>query len=176
MAGLAVRYATALFELATEKDKLDDTFEQAAFLRDTLKDADCQRVISHPRIPTNEKIAFFENAFAGKIENDILGLVSLAIKKDREEFLVSALTAFIQMVNDHKRQTTAYVTSAVPLSNEQEGALSRTLSGKLNKQVTLQTKTDPNIIGGFKVFVDGYLLDRTVKKQFQDIKKSLHAM
>jgi F-type H+-transporting ATPase subunit delta len=176
MAGLSVRYATALFELTLAGNTVDESFDQAVFLRDTLKDADCQRVIAHPRIPEGEKIAFFENAFAGKVNNDLLGLVSLAIKKDRESILVSALTAYIDMVNRHKKRTTAYVTSASVLSEAQIAALEGSLTKKLDKQVSVVAKQNPKFIGGFTVFVDGYLIDRTLKKQLSDLKKDISAI
>jgi F-type H+-transporting ATPase subunit delta len=173
MAGLSVRYATALFELAMESGTLDESFTQAVFLRDTLQDADCQRIISHPHISASEKIAFFNNAFAGSTHENLLGLIFLAIKKDRESYLVPALDDFIEMVNKHKLKTTAQVTSAVTLSDGQISALKAALSQKLNKQVDVVPKVDPDVIGGFTVFVDGYLIDRTLKKQFHDLKKTL---
>jgi len=176
MAGLNVRYATALFELALESAAVDELFEQAVFLRDTLKDADCQRIISHPHISAAEKMDFFNKAFAGNINDNLMGLVFLAITKDRESFLVPSLMVFIDMVDRYKKKTTAQVVSAAPLSDGQIDDLKKTLGQKLNKQVDIVTKIDTSMMGGFSVYVDGYLVDRTLKKQFQELKKELKAV
>ena len=67
MADLSARYATALFELALERGFADDYLQQAAFISTTMQDEDCRRIITHPRIPPEEKFAFLDGAFAGRI-------------------------------------------------------------------------------------------------------------
>jgi F-type H+-transporting ATPase subunit delta len=176
MAGLSVRYATALFELTREVGNVDESLEQAIYLRDTLSDPDCKRVISHPHISEAEKIDFFKNAFEGKVDEHLLGMVYLAISKDRESHLVQAFTAYIDMVNAYKLKTVANVVSAVPLTEGQVASLINTLSKKLNKQVEVVMRIDPAVMGGLTVYVDGYLIDRTLKKQFSDLKKELKAV
>jgi len=173
MAGLSARYANALFELSIESGTIDDNLEQAIFLRDTLKDEDCQRIIAHPQISTAEKIDFFRKAFAGNIDENLQGMVYLAITKDREEFLIPALSVFIDMINNHKLKTTARVTSAVALSETQISAIRTALSQKLSKQVDIISKVDSEIVGGLTIFVDGYLIDRTLKRKFKDLKENL---
>jgi ATP synthase F1 delta subunit len=146
---------------------------QAILLRDTLMDEECGKIVSHPRIPVAKKMDFFKTAFTGSVSENLLGMVYLAINKSREGFLVPALDSLIKMINDYKSRTTAHVTSAVALTEAQLAALKTTLSAKLNKQVDIAAKVDPGLIGGFTVFVDGYLIDRTIKKQFNDLRKTL---
>jgi len=173
MAGLSVRYATALFEIAMESGTVDETLPQAIFLRDTLKDPDCQKVIAHPHITTAEKMDFFDKAFAGSISEQLIGFLHLAIAKDRESYLVQALTDYIDMVNRYKQKTVAQVVSANALTDGQLSQLKASLSQKLNKQVDLEVKVNPGLMGGLTVFVDGYLIDRSLKKKFYDLKEDL---
>jgi len=173
VAKLSSRYASALFDLSLERNALNDNLEQAEFLRDTFSEAQCQRIIKHPRISGKEKKSFFDSAFSGKISNDLLGFLHLAVEKNREAFIVPVLDDFIDMGNRHIRKTTALVVSAVPLKNEQVSALEALLSKKLDKQVTINHKVDPSLIGGLYVQVDGYYIDRTVKSSLKDIKDSL---
>ncbi|MCL2045389.1 MAG: F0F1 ATP synthase subunit delta [Oscillospiraceae bacterium] len=69
--------------------------------------------------------------------------------------------------------TMAKVVSAMRLSMEQEKALEKLLSSKLNKQVSISLEIDPSLIGGFYVYVDGLLIDRSVKKRIDEIKESI---
>ena len=173
MAGLSTRYATAVFELEKESGTVDESLAQAIFLRNTLNDAECSKIISHPHISAAKKIEFIKKAFTGNFSENLLGMVYLAINKNRESFLVPALDVLIEMINAYKLKTTAQVVSAVALTETQLSALKATLTKKLNKQVDIAAKVDPSVIGGFSVFVDGYLMDRTIKKQFSELNKKL---
>jgi F-type H+-transporting ATPase subunit delta len=170
---LSSRYATAIFDLSVEKGVLNDNLDQAIFLRDVLSDDDYRGIITHPRISAAKKQSIFDEAFSGQISNELLGFLHLAVTKSREEFIVPVLRNFIDMANDYVRKTTAQVTCAVELKPEQITALAALLSKKLSKQVTIDQRVDPAVIGGLHIQVDGYYVDRTVKTRLQEIKDTL---
>jgi len=173
VAQLSNRYATAIFDLSMERGMLNENLDQAIFMRDVLNNDECKNIITHPRISAKEKNSFFDEIFSKHISADMLGFLRLAVAKNREEFIIPALSSFIDMANDHVRRTTALVISAVPLKAEQVSALAALLSKKINKQVTIEQKVDPSIIGGLYIQVDGYFVDRTIKSRLQEIKVSL---
>ena len=173
MAQLSSRYATAIFDLSLERGVLNESLDQALFVKDVLEDEQCHSIITHPRISAGDKRSFFEEVFAKHVSADMMGFLNLAVAKNREEFIVPSLGAFIDMANDHLRKTTALVVSAVPLRAEQVSALEVLLAKKTSKQVTVEQKVDPAIIGGLYIQVDGYFVDRTIRTRLQDIKQSL---
>ncbi|MCL2704469.1 MAG: ATP synthase F1 subunit delta [Defluviitaleaceae bacterium] len=180
MAQLSAIYASALFDLFLEKTKetgnsgyADDFLEHAVFMRDMLKEDECHRILLHPHISSAEKRAFFEDALAGHIHVDLLGLLNLAITKNREAFLVPAFNELIGMVERYQRKARAKVISAVPLSGAQIAALENMLSGKLDKHVIITHVADPNVIGGIYIYVDGHFIDRTVKTRLRELKSSI---
>jgi len=173
VARLSSRYATAIFDLSIEGGKLNENLGQALYLRDVLKDEQCKKLLTHPRISAAEKRAFFDEIFKGHIHTDLLGFLHLAVAKNREAFIVPVLSDFIDMANDYLKKSTALVTSAVPLRNDQLSALAVLLSKKTNKHVTIEQKIDPSVIGGLHIQVDGYFVDRTIKTRLQEIKMSL---
>ena len=67
----------------------------------------------------------------------------------------------------------AKVVSAVKLKDEQLAALENLLSSKLSRDVALVAEIDPSLIGGFHIYVDGLIIDRTVKKQLMDMRESI---
>ena len=173
MERLSVIYASALFDLALQQDSVDDFLEQAVFLRDTLSEEDCQRMLVHPQIPAAEKHDFFRKAFEGKIHENLLGFLYLVADKNRETSLISALDALIGNIEKHNKIVTATVLSAAPYEDKQAESLRDMLSKKLKKQVKLKLKVDPSVIGGPYIFVDGYYIDWTVKKRMRDLSASL---
>jgi len=169
MERLSLLYASALFSLATEKGAVDEFLEQAKFLSDVLQGAECRRVLVHPHIPASEKHEFFRKAFEGRIRDDLLGFLFLTADKNREAFLLPALTALIEMIERHNNIITARVLSAVPYGDSEAEALRELLSRKLDKKVKLSVKVDPSLLGGPYIYADGYYIDWTIKKRLRDL-------
>ena len=169
MERLSVLYATALFDLALHRDLADDFMDQATFIMDTLQDTQCQRILLHPHIPTAEKQEFFKKAFSRHVHADLLGFLYLAAEKNRETYLLPALTALVDMIRRHKGKVTAIVYFAAAINEGQLAVMSEVLSRKLKKSVDVSLKVDASVIGGPYIFVDGYYLDWTVKKRLRDL-------
>lgn len=173
MADLGIRYATALFEMSEENGLQSEYLEQATLLRDTLEDDDVIRILTHPRISAEEKYAFLCKAFGESIHQDLLGFMRLVIDKNREAYLLPALTKLVEMIKHHRNQVTARVMSAVPLTDAQAAQLTALLSKKLGKTVDITVVVDPNVIAGISIHVDGYFLDRTVKTMLKNMKETV---
>ena len=173
MADLGIRYATALFELSEESGSLNEYFEQAQFLRDSLKEGDALRVLTHPRISAKEKHAFLTEAFGGAVHQDFVNFMKLVVSKNREAYLVSAFSKLVEMIRVRQNKTTARIVSAVPLTDEQALRLTELLAKKLNKQVDVTIVIDPSQIAGISIHVDGYFLDRTVKTMLKNMKETV---
>ena len=171
MADLSTRYAKALFELSVERGLTEDYLEQAAFISGALEES--EHILTHPRIPRAEKYAFLDAAFKGRVHDDLLGFMHLTVTKDREEFMASALGALVEMIRRHQNYTTAKVVSAVALTPEQLDQLKLGLMNKLGKQVELEAEVDTSLIGGVRIHVDGYVLDRTVKYLLREMKHKI---
>ena len=67
----------------------------------------------------------------------------------------------------------AKVVTAAELSPLQFSALEELLKRKLNRQVEISSKTDASLIGGLYVYVDGLIIDHSVKKQIGDMKERI---
>jgi len=169
MERLSSLYASALFDLAVERDMLDESLQQAQFLHDSLQDAQTQRLLLHPHISGAEKRTFLNNALKSHIHDDFLGFLNLAIEKNREAYIVPALDSLISLIEKRKNIVIAKVISASDIDPEQIAALEETLSKQLRKHVRLSLKIDTSIIAGPYIFVDGYYLDWTFKKRISDL-------
>ncbi|MDE6357227.1 MAG: ATP synthase F1 subunit delta, partial [Eubacteriales bacterium] len=83
------------------------------------------------------------------------------------------LETFLNLVKEDKGITTAFVYSATKLTESQIEAIKEKLSKKLNKEVIIEAKEQPELIGGMLINVDGKVIDNSIKKGLEDIKKSL---
>lgn len=171
---IANRYANALFELALESGKLDLIEDEVRLVIETLNsDENFIAVLNHPQITGKEKNDILESAFKGKISDEIMGLFSVVMRKNREAEISDILNAFIKKAEDHKGIETAFVTSAAPLSEQQISSIKDKLSQNLNKQIYIQADVDESLLGGIRVRVAGHVVDGSIKKQLDDLKKQL---
>lgn len=173
MAQLSSRYSTALFDLAQESGQTDEIFTYVESVLDVFKTEDSLfDALLHPRITFTEKTSIIKNVF--KDAPDILaGLLFLLLKKDRANEIPNVLKDFINKVYTYKGITTAEVVSAGPLTEQQLSDISDKLSKNLNKQVELTHSIDPSLLGGFRIRVDGHVIDSSISRQINDIKKQL---
>ncbi|MCL2079189.1 MAG: ATP synthase F1 subunit delta [Oscillospiraceae bacterium] len=169
MERLSVLYASSLYDLAVQKNAVEDFFVQAKMCRLALQTQDCERMLLHPQITASQKHEFFKNAFAGKVHDDILGFLYLTADKNREAYLIPALDKLIEIIERHMNIVTAKVLSASELDDAQTKRLTSMLSKKLKKNVKLSLNVDPSVIGGPYIYADGYYIDWTVKKKLRDL-------
>jgi F-type H+-transporting ATPase subunit delta len=169
MERLTALYATALFDLALQRGDIDKSLDEAAFLLDTLQDPDTLHMLLHPHVSKEDKQKLLTDTLTGHVHDDMLGFLNLAIKKNRQSFIISALDAYIDTIKKHKNIVTAKVISATELDSDQATELRDTLSEKLSKTVTLNVKVDPTVVAGPYIYVDGYYLDWTFKTRMRDL-------
>ena len=83
---------------------------------------------------------------------------------------------FTRRYNVDHNIATAVVTSAVALTDEQMAALKDKLEKISGKTVTLTQKTDPTVLAGLKVELEGRQLDGTVKSRLDDLSRKLNEL
>ena len=101
MAKIKDRYARALFKISEESNTLEEDLKQVIFLRNNLDDEDVQVFITHPTISNVEKYKLFDKAFSNKLNKHIMGFLYLMVKRNREPYILPALTAYIELANRH---------------------------------------------------------------------------
>ena len=68
----------------------------------------------------------------------------------------------------------ARIVTAVPLSEAQLDSLTEKLNSRFRKHLNITTSVDPSLIGGVRVVVGNIVIDDTVKRKMQEMKKSVY--
>lgn len=176
MAKLAARvYGDALFQLAAEKQKTEEFYEEAEFLTAVWKRyPDFARLVSHPQISRENKNRMIEAVFKGRISEDMIGFMQVVIRKERYQEFLMILRCFIDRIKAYKKAGAAYVASALELTDEQK----KSLEAKL-KEVTgyeslqMYYSVDEALIGGLVIRVNGMVLDSSLRTQMNRMMKQL---
>ena len=175
VSGVSGRYATALFELARDEQSVDavradlDRFE--AMLAES---ADLKRLVRSPVFSADAQ----SKALTAVLEKAAIGGTSAKFLKvltaNRRLFVVSdVIRAFRALVANFKGEATADVTVAEALSDKNLDALKTALKSVTGKDVALNVKVDPSIIGGLVVKLGSRMVDSSLRTKLNSIK---HAM
>lgn len=175
VSGVAGRYATALFELARDEKSVDsvkadlDKFEAMI-----AESADLARLVRSPvfaaDVQTRALSAVLEKAGIGGIAAKFLKVLTA----NRRLFAVrDVIRAFRTLVAHFKGEVSADVTVAEPLNDKNLEALKGALKNVTGKDVDLNIKVDPAIIGGLVVKLGSRMVDSSLRTKLNSIKNAM---
>jgi len=175
------RYSEAFFDLGLQSSKLEPFAKDAALILDMLdkdsKYADSRlgEFLYHPQIFEGDKIRVVETALGGKVNAETIGLIVIMIRKQRERELPAVLEMLLEKVQEHEGIAEAYITSAAPIDDGRLETIRGILSEKFGKKVVMRTSIDKELVGGFKVLIQGHSFDRTIKTALGELRANLCA-
>ncbi|MDO5646744.1 F0F1 ATP synthase subunit delta [Paracoccus sp. (in: a-proteobacteria)] len=169
---IAGRYAQAVFEIVKDEGGLDNLARQIDELDATLTNsADLRDLISSPIYTRDQQ--------AGAIASitDKMGLsATLAntlklMAKNRRLFVLPQLVARLSdLIAAERGEMTADVTTAAPLTDEQQQRLKDTLAEKSGKTIKLNTRVDESLIGGMIVKLGSQMIDSSVRSKLASLQ------
>ncbi|MGL3105458.1 MULTISPECIES: F0F1 ATP synthase subunit delta [unclassified Bradyrhizobium] len=175
VSGVSGRYATALFELARDQKVVDEVKADLDKFDALLNEsADLKRLVRSPVFAADAQSRALSAVLA---KAGIAGISANFLKvltANRRLFAVSdVIRAYGALVAKFKGETTADVTVAEALSDKNLDALKVALKSVTGKDVALNVKVDPSIIGGLVVKLGSRMVDGSLRTKLNSIK---HAM
>ena len=172
VSGVSGRYASALFDLASESKTVDAVQAQLAGFRGAIADsADLRRLVTSPAFSAEDQIAAIEAICAkAKVAGITLNFLKLVASNRRLAALPAMIDAFNTLVATAKGETSAEVISADKLSAAQVKDLKAALKASLGRDVTLTARVDDSLLGGLIVKVGSRMMDNSLKTKLQNLK------
>lgn len=168
------RYALALYEIALEKNKVEEFLEELRQIVELTKtNEELKIIISHPQITTIRKKEIFKNIFKGRIQNELLAYLLLLIDHRRIVYLEEKVLEMEKIHLERSNKLIAEVTTAIPLIDNEREELINQLNKKYGKTIILKETVDESIIGGVLLSISNKLIDGTIKSKLEEIKKIL---
>lgn len=172
VAGMAGRYATALFDLAKEQGSIDQVMADLGAIERMLgESADLTRLVRSPVFSAEDQgkalsVVLDRAGVSGLTQN----FVKLIARNRRLFSLADMIRDFRTLYARMKGIVTADVTSAQPLTDDQRNQLLATLKASLAKDVQLNTSVDPSILGGLIVKAGSRMIDSSIKTKLNNLK------
>ena len=174
-AGIAQRYATAIFAIAEDNNDLKGLETGINDLTAALgESADLRSLIASPLVSRAEQEAAI-TAVAKKMKlNPVLAnALSLMAQKRRLFVLPQLLTALRDALAEARGEVTAEVASAKALTKTQIEKLTKTLSEKVGKSVTINATVDESLIGGLVVKVGSKMIDSSIRSKLNSLQNAM---
>jgi F-type H+-transporting ATPase subunit delta len=175
VSGMAGRYATAAFELAHEERVIDAV--KADFDRfDALvaESPDLARLVRSPIFSANDQTRALAAVLAAAGISGLAANVLLTVTANRRLFAVrEIIKAFRTLVARFKGEVTAEITVAEQPNAQHLQAIKDALKGVTGKDVQIEVKIDPAIIGGLVVKLASRMVDSSLRTKLNAIKLAM---
>ena len=174
-ASLAGRYAAALFGLARDEQQIDavtrslDTLEAAI-----AESTDFKALVSSPLIGRAEAGRAIR-ALVPTLGLDPISAKFLGVLADNGRLgeLGAVIKAVRKLAADNRGETTAEVTSAHPLNDQQVARLKSNLKARLGRDVAVEAKVDPELLGGLVVRLGSQMIDASIRTKLNNLAMAM---
>jgi F-type H+-transporting ATPase subunit delta len=166
MSQTADRYSRALFEIAQEQNNLEAVQETMTEIRKLIINLEnFRQFLTNPLLSYEEKCAVIKSLFEGKVPDIAYRFLLFITYKNRLDILKSIIESFDKLYLVSTHQIRAYVTTALPITEEDKAFINQRLQDKFHHQMITRWTLDPSLIGGFRIFAQDKIYDYSFKSQ-----------
>lgn len=162
---------------AAEKDGVLDQVENELFRFERLVADDHQlaAAIGRREVDPALRAKLVVDLLAGRALPDTVWLAQRPVLHPRGRKYSAAIWRQLKIAARRRQQITAIVTSAIELDPAQRDRLASALSSYYGHSVFITTQVDPSVLGGLKVQVGDDVIDGTVARRLEDVRRTLGA-
>ena len=173
MEEIAQVYARALFEVATERDALDELRTEIDAFADALHDnRDLQQFFFSPYFSVIEKKDGLERAVLDA-DPALSNFLQALIERHRMPAIFRIRTQFDALVDEARRKLPVRITSAVELDEATVKNLGDRIGTQIDREVQVSTEVDPDILGGVVLRVGNVVLDASIKNRLEQLRQQV---
>ena len=171
---LARRYTRAIFQLAREAGQEEKIGREIEQFHAAFSGSELQGVLTSPAFPMDSRKRILIQVANG-LQLSVLSIhfLSLLLERDRLVHLPGIVNCYRRLLNEAKRRVEAKVVSAAGLDAALVERLREQLKGISGKEVVLQQETDPSLLGGLLVDMEGRVYDGSVRTQLEKMKQRI---
>lgn len=173
---IARRYAVALFGAARRAGAAEEVLADLGAVEELEKlHPALQRFLESPDVLTEHKVVTLSATFKGRVHELVARLLELMLLKKRIQHFPFVHEEYRGLVEEDLGIARARVTTAVPLDPAQAKELAQRLEKLTQKQIRLEVRVDPAILGGMVTVVGGKILDGSLRHGLADLRERLLA-
>ncbi|MEW5790655.1 MAG: F0F1 ATP synthase subunit delta [Pseudomonadota bacterium] len=172
---LARPYADAAFQYASEAGQMESWDKALRFLAAVVRDQEAQVLLSNPEIDKGAKLGFLRDLAKDLLNPQMQNFLALLLENDRLELMPEIQALFEARKRGLEGQIEAVVSSAVALNESQLGNVKSALKRRFGREVILETRVEPDLIGGMIIRAGDLVIDGSVRGQLEQLGNTLRS-
>ena len=173
MEEIATVYARSLFEVAREQGKVDVVREQLGQVADAVNEnRGLATFFFSPYFSTEEKKNGLHKAVTDG-DPTVVNFLELLVEKHRMPEIFRIRRAFHTLWEEENKLLPVEITSAVELDEIVVKNIGDKIAEQTGREVELSAKVDPDVLGGLVVRVGNTVLDASVQRRLERLRKEL---
>jgi F-type H+-transporting ATPase subunit delta len=173
MEEIARVYADALFDVATEKDELDDVHDQLGQFADAMNSSNDMRVFFFsPYFSSAEKREAIGKAISGA-SDELVNFLELLAEKHRMPAIFRIRDRYDELWAEAKKRLEVTLTSAVELDRKVVKQVRKEVERQTDREIDVETQVDPDILGGLVLRVGNVVLDASLRSKLEKLRKEV---
>lgn len=165
-----------MFSLALENDKLDTIWEEVRMTRQILSENPTFiKTICHPEITRQDQIELLDDAFKGKVSDEVMGFFHVLADKKRLKELDAVLEYFDRSAKEYKKIGVVYVTVPMELTKAQQDKIrERILEVSSYESLEMHVETDASLLGGMVIRIGDEILDNSIRSKMEHMARKIN--
>jgi F-type H+-transporting ATPase subunit delta len=170
---IARRYAEAMFDIAGKQHTIDRTLDDIQGIAQVFAHRTLAYLLTEPKVPAKRKETAIRQALEGKVLPTSLNLALLVVQRELVDVMPGIARELEQLVLNYKNQAVAQVTTATRLDDAQMALIKKALEQRTGKTILLETRLQPDILGGVIARVGDELIDGSVRTRLALLRQEL---
>ena len=167
-------YARAAFSFALEQDGgLAHWSRMLQLLSAAVNESIVQAALDDPLLTMDDKTSFLFDLMGDDLSDQGRNFIGVLAEYDRLALIATVAEQFEVLKANHEKTLDVSVTSAYEVSEDDQQRLSDALSGKLQRDINMETDVDESLIGGVLIRAEDTVIDDTVRGRLTRLAQAL---
>jgi len=174
---IAARYATAFYEVAIENNSLDTAAADMLFIEELINSSpEIKRYCLKAHNAGSKESTFVETAFLPYVSELTKNMINTAVRNGRLPILPMIPPAFRDIRDKRSGVASVLLETAHEPTEELLEVVSEQMRKKTDKIIKLECAVNPDLLGGFKVWYEGRLIDNSAAGRLIRMRRLLQSI
>lgn len=171
---VAERYAAALFELATEKNLVEEVYADSKLISQTCEESrDLRLFLKSPIINTGKKSAVLHAIFDKHVHQISMNYMLIMVRKNRESIIPEIALQIVELYQQFKNILSVHFKSPVPPDPEVRKKVTELMKNYTHSDIDLKAEIDESLIGGFVLSWKDKQYDASIRREIEEIRNAV---
>ena len=157
-----------------ERGLLDQWAEDLAVLSEALENPDLAAFLEHAKVTMPQKVTTIEEALPD-VDPTLRNVLCVLVSRGVVELFPDVESGYRRLLDEHRGREQVEVASAVPLEDAEQQRISEFIAALIGKEVVMESRVDPSILGGLVIRVGDRLIDGSTRTRLDALGKRLQS-